>query len=93
MGYKKRVTHKKGPMKRALRLAIELAGGRRGLANKLDRTYQAIWQWDICPPEMVLAVEALTGVSRSALRPDYYPPETPAVKVTVPEKDAAQPTA
>jgi len=34
--------------------------------------------WSRVPAERVLAVESLTGVPRTTLRPDLYPPEPPA---------------
>jgi DNA-binding transcriptional regulator YdaS (Cro superfamily) len=37
--------------------------------------YVAIMQWQQVPPQHVMPIEALTGVPRSVLRPDIYPPE------------------
>lgn len=62
----------------ALASAKEKAGGPAGLASKLGITSQAISQWRRVPVERVLDVERLTGISRTALRPDIYPPETVA---------------
>lgn len=48
------------------------------LARQLNVTRQAIALWKNrgkIPAERVLAVEAISGVSRSVLRPDLYPPE------------------
>lgn len=59
----------------ALRCAIKAAGGLAGLAKPLGISEQAVSQWDEVPPLRVLAVEQITGVSRSVLRPDLYPPE------------------
>lgn len=64
----------------ALREAISNAGGVVELAARLSAsrrriTHQAICQWRVVPPGRVLAVEAVTGVSRHRLRPDYYPVE------------------
>lgn len=62
----------------ALDEAIERAGGRAMLGRALDISGQAISQWDRCPAERVLAVEAASGVSRHRLRPDLYPlPNSP----------------
>jgi DNA-binding transcriptional regulator YdaS (Cro superfamily) len=48
------------------------------LARQLKVTRQAITFWKTrgkIPAERVLAVEAASGVSRSVLRPDLYPPD------------------
>jgi DNA-binding transcriptional regulator YdaS (Cro superfamily) len=60
----------------AIKGAIEKAGGATALAVALGVKHQAIYAWRRCPAERVLAVEAASGVSRSELRPDLYPPET-----------------
>lgn len=44
------------------------------LAKELGITHGAICQWQNVPPERVLAVEQLTGISRHVLRPDVYGP-------------------
>lgn len=66
----------------ALDRAIEAAGGARALAKAIENTPgqarctpQAIYSWTACPPLRVIAVEAITGVSRHELRGDIYPPE------------------
>lgn len=59
----------------ALDRAKQAAGGAVKLAEALGVTVQAISQWDEVPPLRVLAVERASGVSRSELRPDLYPPE------------------
>ena len=51
------------------------AGGVTALAGPLGISAQAISQWDEVPPLRVLAVERATGIPRSELRPDLYPPE------------------
>lgn len=58
----------------ALSLAKERAGGTAKLAEKLGITSQAISQWRRIPVERVLEIETATGVPRSVLRPDIYPP-------------------
>lgn len=58
----------------ALTLAKERAGGTAKLAERLGITSQAISQWRKVPVERVADVEAATGVPRSVLRPDVYPP-------------------
>lgn len=57
--------------------AKERAGGPSAMARSLSTpdhliTSQAVSKWDRVPVERVLAVEALTGVSRYELRPDVY---------------------
>lgn len=44
------------------------------LAKALGMTQPAVSQWERVPAERVLAVEAATGVSRTIIRPDLYPP-------------------
>lgn len=58
----------------ALELAKRAAGGTAKLAEAIGVTSQAISQWRRIPVERVLDVEAATGVPRSTLRPDIYPP-------------------
>jgi TorA maturation chaperone TorD len=53
--------------------AIRAAGGIGALARALGISQPAVSNWQKIPAERVLAVEALTGVSRSVLRPDLYP--------------------
>lgn len=55
--------------------AIQKAGGGASLASSLNLTRQAIYQWRLVPPQHVLEVERLSGVSRHDLRPDLYPRE------------------
>jgi len=65
--------------KRSLHRAIEAAGGLAKIAAALDVTVQAVSQWNEVPPLRVLEVERISGVSRSELRPDLYPPESAEV--------------
>jgi TorA maturation chaperone TorD len=53
--------------------AIEAAGGIGALARALGISQPAVSNWQKIPAERVLAVEAITGVARSQLRPDLYP--------------------
>lgn len=53
------------------------AFGLSRLARELGTTPSAICQWGgKIPPERVLSVEKITGISRHDLRPDIYPMET-----------------
>lgn len=64
------------PQEAALIHAVNQAGGQSALARKLGIAPAAISRWvrqGRVPPLRVLAVEAATGVSRTALRPDIYP--------------------
>lgn len=59
-----------------LKLAIAACGGvAKNLADGLGISPQAISQWSEVPWSRVIVVESLTGVHRSKLRPDIYPPE------------------
>jgi DNA-binding transcriptional regulator YdaS (Cro superfamily) len=72
---------------RALKRAVQLAGGQSRLAARLrDITGRPIkqahvWNWlnrgDVLPAEMVIPIEQAVdgGVSRHELRPDIYPAE------------------
>ncbi len=53
--------------------AIRAAGGVGTLAKGLGISQPAVSAWQKVPADRVLAVEALTGVNRSTLRPDLYP--------------------
>ena len=63
---------------RGLDLAIEAVGGVTELARRLGISQPSVSNWARVPAERVLLVEQITGVSRSALRPDLYQ-ETEAV--------------
>lgn len=66
----------------ALKRAISTAGSQSALARMLGTSQQRVWHWEHksgrCPAEMVLQVEAATGISRYDLRPDIYPREEAA---------------
>src|ERR1051326_758530 len=52
--------------------AIEAAGGVGALARKIGIAQPSVSNWIRVPAERVIAVEAVTGVHRSVLRPDLY---------------------
>ena len=59
-----------------LEQAIKAAGGVASLARAIGIAQPSVSTWSRIPAERVLAVEALTRVQRSKLRPDLYgPPE------------------
>jgi DNA-binding transcriptional regulator YdaS (Cro superfamily) len=60
---------------KALREAIERAGGLRALARELGIAHNAILKWQRAPATRVLEIERLTGISRYRLRPDVYGPD------------------
>ena len=70
----------KSPTERAIEEAVRVAGSLRNVADRLGVRSQAISQWtrwQKVPPKRVLALEALSGVSRYELRPDIYGPAPP----------------
>jgi TorA maturation chaperone TorD len=52
--------------------AIRAAGGVSALARRIGIAQPSVSNWSRVPAERVIAVEAATGVHRSALRPDLY---------------------
>jgi TorA maturation chaperone TorD len=68
--------------------AIRAAGGVGALARKIGISQPSVSNWARIPAERVLSVEAATGVSRGALRPDLY--EEHAGAADVDEVDAAR---
>ena len=69
----------KSESRSALQQACEAAGGQKSLAARIGVTQSMVWYWLSrsrrgVPGEFVLPIEAATGVSRHALRPDLYPP-------------------
>ena len=57
-----------------LEQAIKAAGGVASLARTIGIAQPSVSAWSRIPAERVLAVEALTRVQRSELRPDLYGP-------------------
>src|SRR5262245_34835250 len=52
--------------------AIDAAGGVAQLARRIGISQPSVSNWSKVPAQRVIAVEAATGVSRTALRPDLY---------------------
>ena len=52
--------------------AIRAVGGVSELARQIGISQPSVSNWNRVPAERVVAVEALTGVSRAMLRPDLY---------------------
>ena len=70
------MSNKVSPQQAAVIHAVDKGGGQSALARKLGVRPQAVQKWCALgrvPVLRVLAVEALTGVSRKKLRPDIYP--------------------
>ncbi|MDK9607079.1 transcriptional regulator [Lelliottia wanjuensis] len=68
----------------SLAKAIRAVGTAKHLAEKLGLSENAISQWKnkykgIIPPDRVLEVYAVTGVTPHELRPDIYPNSTDAL--------------
>ncbi len=63
----------------ALKEAVEIAGGQTALASLIGVKQGHVWNWlnkaKKVPAEQVIPIETATGVHRSRLRPDLYPPE------------------
>jgi DNA-binding transcriptional regulator YdaS (Cro superfamily) len=69
--------------RRALKWAIDRAGGERELADAISTTTQHVRFWLTkankgVGAEYVLPIERATGISRNSLRPDLYPREDAA---------------
>jgi TorA maturation chaperone TorD len=69
--------------------AIRVAGGVGALARKIGISQPSVSNWARVPAERVLAVEAVTGIDRSILRPDLYN-QQPANGGGLDEVDAAR---
>src|SRR5262245_50152626 len=69
--------------------AIQAAGGVGALARKIGIAQPSVSNWSRVPAERVLAVEAVTGVSRATLRPDLFGGQS-ATSRDVDEVDAAR---
>lgn len=70
-----------------LELAIRAAGGVSELARRLGISQPSVSNWSKVPAERVAAVEAITGIQRTDLRPDLYAEATTS---PIDEIDAAR---
>jgi TorA maturation chaperone TorD len=57
---------------RGLQEAIRAAGGVTELARRVGISQPSVSKWQRIPAERIAAVEAVTGVARTILRPDLY---------------------
>jgi len=73
-----------------LQRAIDAAGGVGALARALGISQPSVSNWTRIPAERVLAVETLTGVARTDLRPDLYPANDSMPPRTLDEVDRAR---
>lgn len=76
----------------ALDLAIQNAGSAAELGRRVGVVPMAITMWKRrgrVPAERCLAVEAATGVSRYALRPDVFGPAPANDAPTTPQQETA----
>jgi TorA maturation chaperone TorD len=55
-----------------LKLAIDAAGGISALARGLGIAQPSVSSWARVPAERIVAIEALTGITRDQLRPDLF---------------------
>src|SRR3974390_2924946 len=65
--------------------AIRAAGGVGALAQKIGLSQPSVSNWSRIPADRIVAVEAVTGIARAALRPDLY-----GAAAAVDEVDAAR---
>ena len=63
---------KRSERKPVVQAAIDEAGGMTQLASYLGITRGAVALWRDVPPQYVLRIEELTGISRHRLRPDVF---------------------
>lgn len=70
--------------------AIRVVGGASELARKIGISQPSVSTWNRVPAERVLAVEAATGISRMALRPDLYDDEAKPDSATAVDAARAQ---
>lgn len=90
--------------KAALLIAIQVAGSEGALARRINgvqlplpagtaKKSQHVSKWKVrgaCPPDQVLRIEAVTGVSRHKLRPDVFGYEPIPVPAAAQQQEAAE---
>ena len=59
-------------MDKGLKLAIEAVGGLNALANALKLNRGTVHHWERVPYSQLLAVERVTRIDRSILRPEMF---------------------
>jgi DNA-binding transcriptional regulator YdaS (Cro superfamily) len=57
-----------------VRQAANRVGGIVELGRKLGINHTTFYQWTQVPVGRVLEIEKITGIARSKIRPDIYPP-------------------
>lgn len=67
----------------SLEEAIRAVGGVAALARALGISQPSVSGWNRVPPERVLEVERLSGVSRGRLRPDLYGEAKPSLALAM----------
>lgn len=73
-----------------LEAAIRAVGGIGALARALGLAQPSVSEWRRIPADRIAAVESVTGVPRSELRPDLYAPEGADAGAALDEVDAAR---
>lgn len=71
----------------AIHKAVEIAGSQSALAKRIGTRQGDVWKWlkgRKVKPDLVLAIEEATGVSKHDLRPDIFgpAPQRPAQPAT-----------
>ncbi|MGC4026232.1 MAG: YdaS family helix-turn-helix protein [Mesorhizobium sp.] len=56
----------------AWKKAQKRAGGNRKIARYFNISSPAVAMWRVCPPDRVIPIERLSGISRYELRPDIF---------------------
>ncbi|WP_323015505.1 transcriptional regulator [Devosia sp.] len=57
-------------MLKIVEIAAKKSGGIVALASQLGVAHQTLYSWRQIPPERVIDMERITGISRHELRPD-----------------------
>jgi hypothetical protein len=70
-------------MDKGLRLAIEAMGSSTALANALKLHRGTVHHWERVPYSQLLAVERVTGIDRSILRPEMFAGWRPPSDISV----------